>query len=389
MQTTNEDATKYGFQLLEDVREVRMSCMERRDELERQFANELETWTKYSQQTQQVISEEGYQHYGMENREILEKNLQLGFREMYNSRSRRLQTIQVQCDNDLEDLLQIRKVSLLSRTAELMAKSPETLRHLMKELLSYSRRLQDGVQQCIHTQTEQFESGVTSRLNQPEDYCYAPDITIVNVFIKHMVHLIQEEQMTFFGDDEDLVNDGPCGTSGCEEPRVVTTEKVPIAADSMIPAADGPHREATETTVHTVPPSKTPVTDQMTRPSSASEEPPTQPSLSSTTDQKPSTTKPPPTTPHMRDPPTSEEMQTSPTSPDPKLPESNPQTTATPLITTSEKPTSPDTPSPHTERPSPTTVSTPTTIKTVMTEESTTQANTEPPTKVPGTRGYC
>lgn len=386
MQTTNEDATKYGFQLLEDVREVRMSCMERRDELERQFANELETWTKYSQQTQQVISEEGYQQYGMENREILEKNLQLGFREMYNSRSRRLQTIQDQCDNDLEDLLQIRKVSLLSRTTELMAKSPETLRHLMKELLSYSSQLQDGVQQCIHTQTEQFESGVTSRLNQPEDYCYASDITIVNVFIKHMVHLIQEEQMTFFGDDEDLVNDSPCGTSGCEEPRVVTTEKVPIAADSMIPAADG---EATEATVHTVPPSKTPVTDQITRPSSASEEPPTQPSLSSTTDQKPSTTKPPPTTPHTRDPPTSEEMQTSPTSPDPKLPESNPQTTATPLITTSEKPTSPDTPSPHTEHPSPTTASTPTTIKTVVTEESTTQANTKPPTTVPGTRGYC
>lgn len=384
MQTTNEDVTKYGFQLLEDVRKVRMTCMERRDALERQFADELETWTKYSQQTQQVISEEGYQQYGMENRETLEKNLQLGFREMYNGRSRRLQTIQDQCDNDLEDLLQTRKVSLLRRSAELMAKSPEKLRHLIKELLSYNSQLQDGVQNCIRTQTEQFESGVTSRLNQPEDYCYASDISIVNVFIKQMAHLIQEEQITFFGDDEDLVNDGPCGASGCEEPRVVTTEKLPTVAHSMIPTAESTPKEPTEAAVSTVPPSRTLATE-ITRPPPASDEPPTSPSLPATTDEKPSTTKPPPTTPHTKDPPTSEEMQTSPTSPEPKLPESNPQTTASPLTTTSEKPSSPNTPSPHSERPTPTIISIPTTVKTDMTEDSTTPANTKP---LPGTCGY-
>lgn len=103
-------AMKYGFQLLEDIRQIRMGCEERRDELEQQFTLELQNWMKYSQQTQQAIANPDFETlYSSENREVVQETISSTYRELYSSRTRRLNVIQRQCDETLEELLQNRR----------------------------------------------------------------------------------------------------------------------------------------------------------------------------------------------------------------------------------------------------------------------------------------
>ena len=211
-------AMKYGFQLLEDIRQIRMGCEERRDELEQQFTLELQNWMKYSQQTQQAIANPDFETlYSSENREVVQETISSTYRELYSSRTRRLNVIQRQCDETLEELLQNRKMSMIILVTELMKVNMDRLKDLVRELVSYRTQLQNGLQSCIQQQATQYVSRVSSKLLEPTDYCSGPDIDILTTFLKRMLLIIMEEQAQFFGDDEDLGMHIPCGISGCGE----------------------------------------------------------------------------------------------------------------------------------------------------------------------------
>ena len=212
------NAMKYGFQLLEDIRQIRMGCEERRDELEQQFTLELQNWMKYSQQTQQAIANPNFETlYTSEKREVVQETISSTYRELYSSRTRRLNVIERQCDETLEQLLQDRKMSMIILVTELMRDNMDRLKDLVRELVSYKTQLENGLQSCIQQQATQYESRVSSKLLEPVDYCSGPDIDILTAFLKRMLLIIMEEQVQFFGDDEDLGIHTPCGTgiSGC------------------------------------------------------------------------------------------------------------------------------------------------------------------------------
>ena len=293
-------AMTYGFQLLENIREIRMGCEERQDEQERQFTVELQNWMKYSQQTEQVIGRPEFQKYLTESKETVETNLHATYKEMYLSRSRRLNVLQQQCDDKVEDLLQQRKVDMLRVVVDLMTNDLDGLRQLVTELVRYRTELQDGYLECVAMQALHHKSGLSSKLMTPEELCSVPDITILTAFLNRMLTMIALEQTSFFGDDEDLTENMPCGSSGCGE----TDE--PTDSEEM------------EVLTTATPPSKKPDTHPTTKPtdlppSPTSHELPTRPTRPHTDDY----TRPPPTTDTARDPPSSNSKQL-PTEPDTK-----------------------------------------------------------------------
>ena len=249
-------AMMYGFQLLEDIRRIRMGCEERRDELERQFTLELQNWMKYSQQTQRVISRPDFEEqYSSENRQTVEDTITSTYKEIYSSRTRRLNVIEHQCDEVLEKLLQQRKTSLLILIAELTRENMDRLNELANELLSYKTQLNDGLESCIERQRIQYESRLSSKLLPPEDYCSGPDIDILTAFLGHMLIVIMEEMTLFFGDDEDLGMDIKCGISGCREidgsteeiqtPTVLPVDAQPTTQSSRPPPSPTSHERPT------------------------------------------------------------------------------------------------------------------------------------------------
>jgi hypothetical protein len=208
----------YGFQLLEDIRQIRMVCEQRRDELEQHFTSELQNWMKYSQQTQQIMSR-SYpgDRYVEENQQVIEKTIANTYSEIYSSRSRRLSVIQSQCDDSLEELLTQRKLSMLTLITDLLSHNMQELNKIVDELATYEKQLQDGLVSCVATQAMRYESRLSSKILSPEDFCSGPDIKILAAFLKRMLDIIVEEQSQFFGDDEDLRIETPCGISGCKE----------------------------------------------------------------------------------------------------------------------------------------------------------------------------
>jgi hypothetical protein len=208
----------YGFQLLEDIRQIRMVCEQRHDELEQHFTSELQNWMKYSQQTQQIMSR-SYpgDRYVEENQQVIEKTIANTYSEIYSSRSRRLSVIQSQCDDSLEELLTQRKLSMLTLITDLLSHNIQELNKLVDELATYEKQLQDGLVSCVATQAMRYESRLSSKVLSPEDFCSGPDIKILAAFLKRMMDIITQEQSQFFGDDEDLRIETPCGTSGCKE----------------------------------------------------------------------------------------------------------------------------------------------------------------------------
>ena len=210
-------AMTYGFKLLEEIRQIRMGCEEKRDESEQKFTLELQNWMKYSQQTQQVIAQPEFERYSSESKDVVEETLTSTYRELYSSRVRKLNVIERQCDEKLEKLLQNRKMSMLLLVADLINNDPGRLRDFVTELREYKTQLHNGLQSCIERQALQYESRLSSKVLAPEDYCLGPDIEILTVFLNRMLDIIREEQENFFGDDEDLGIDTPCGISGCQE----------------------------------------------------------------------------------------------------------------------------------------------------------------------------
>lgn len=220
----------YGFQLLEDIHQIRIVCEQRRDELEQHFITELQNWMKYSQQTQ-IMS----RFFDDQQKEkVIKDTIANTYSEIYSSRKRRLNVIQSQCDKSLEELLTQRKLSMLSLTIDFLSSDIDKLNRLVKELTSYEKQLQDGLMSCIATQAMQYESRLSSKVLQPEEYCSGPDINILTTFLNRMLDVIAKETALFFGDDEDLTIERPCGISGCEE----NTNPPPESQSPLILIAD-------------------------------------------------------------------------------------------------------------------------------------------------------
>jgi hypothetical protein len=276
-------AMKYGFQLLEDIRQIRMACEERRDELEQRFTSELLNWMQYSQQTQQVMSQPNFDdHYTNENRHVVEETIASTYRELYSSRIRRLNVIERQCDHSLENLLQRRKLSMLTLLAELMGHSPGKLNELVREMVRYKTQLQDGLEDCISRQEAHYDSRLSSKVLLPEDYCSGPDIDILTAFLDQMLNIIAQEQTNFFGDDEDLGVETPCGLSGCGEyphsklPQAEVdsqqTAQAPLSPSSPLSSSEPPTAiyNDEEVTGTTPPPSPTSTEAEQATPKSMS-----------------------------------------------------------------------------------------------------------------------
>ena len=257
----------YGFQLLEDIRQIRMVCEERRDELEQHVTTELQNWMKYAQQTQQIDD-----RYVPENPQVIKETIANTYKEIYSSRRRRLNVIEHQCDDSLEELLNQRKLSMLTLAIDLMSHNIDKLHSLVEELSSYKNKLEDGLEICIAEKTRQYESRLSSKVLPAEDYCAGPDIRILITFLDHMLDVIVKEQEQFFGDDEDLGVETPCAVSGCgafknpplhtSTPPKVTVDTAPTKPPSS-PPFSGPSTSEIPTTVYddehiTSPPSRSP-----------------------------------------------------------------------------------------------------------------------------------
>ena len=247
----------YGFQLLEDIRQIRIICEERRDELEQHFVTDLQNWMKYAQQTQQIMRATGVfggEYSTQENQQVVEETIANTYKEIYASRRRRLNVIETQCDDSLEELLNQRKLSMTSLVLDLMSHSVGKLNFLVEELTNYKEKLQNGLEECITERATQYESRLSSKVLPPEDYCEGPDIRILVNFLDRMLELIVIEQEGFFGDDEDLGTESPCAESGCEEYSLPhSTLPPPIMTDaettrpSSLSTSAIPIREPAET----------------------------------------------------------------------------------------------------------------------------------------------
>ena len=234
----------YGFQLLEDVRQIRMVCEERRDELEQQFVIELQNWMKYSQQTQQVMSRSGFDdRYYHEDKQAIEETIASTYKEIYSSRKRRLTVIELQCDESLEELLNQRKLSMLTLTIDLMVHNKEKLTQIVTQLMMYKRKLKNGLVSCTTKQATQYMSRLSSKVLPPEDYCLGPDIKILLAFLDKIFDIIAQEQEQFFGDDEDLGMEPPCAISGCLQQSNTQSHTVspPVTTENTQPSEKHPH----------------------------------------------------------------------------------------------------------------------------------------------------
>ena len=246
----------YGFQLLEDIRQIRMLCEQRRNELEQHFTTELQNWMQYSQQSQLITSRSNFEGYVKEKKQVIDKTIANTYSEIYSSRKRRLNVIQSQCDNSLEQLLTQRKLSMLTLITDLLSYDRDKLNKLVNELTTYKKQLQDGVASCMATQAMQYESRLSSKVLQPEDYCSGPDIKILTAFSNRMLNIIVQEQLQFFGDDEDLAIETPCGISGCKEhpdspsesssPPTLTMDTQPTQEPYQLPQSEEPSNHVTE-----------------------------------------------------------------------------------------------------------------------------------------------
>ena len=233
MNTINKDSMMYGFQLLEKIHQVRMICEEQQDKFERQFTKDLETWTKYSLQTEQMFSRPDYKQYITEDKESIDNNMQSALADMYNARNHHLKKIQLQCDENLENLLKEHELSMIKLIADLMEHNNEILNQLIDELMSYVNQLQDGLQDCVATLTQFYNFHVASKLYEPNDFCYGPDINVLTIFLHRIQAIIWIEQSSFFGDDEDLV-ERPCGTSACGETNAQNLESEDFYTDQAL-----------------------------------------------------------------------------------------------------------------------------------------------------------
>lgn len=351
------NALTYGFKLLEDIRQIRMGCEERRDELERNFTLELQNWMKYTQQAQQVIDQPDFEKYSSESRNVVEETISSTYRELYSRRMRKLTAIERHCDDELNELLQSRKSSMLLLVANLINTDPGRLKNLVTELIEYKAQLQNGLQSCIERQASQYVSRLSSKVLAPEDHCSGPDIQILTAFLDRMLDIIEEEQADFFGDDEDLgIDTTPCGISGCQE-----MEKAQDITHSGLPPS------TTQPSTHTThPPSSPP--SELPHPHDSTQPPPTESTQIPMTDMK-------------AHPPTSEfstEPDTIPTTSTVTSPQTDPETKPAPSTSTETTTESTDqTPTASTDQTTSVDTAPPTTPISIQTE---TTLETEPPT---------
>ena len=263
----SENGMIFGFQLLEEIRQTRIACEDRRDELEQQFTVELNNWIKYSRQTQQVMAKPDFENqYTSESRQIIENTIVNTYREIYSSRRRRLSVVEHQCNDALEELLQQRKRSMLALVADLIKHDINQLNALVSELVYYREQLHDGLQRCI----ESMQHGIklSSKVLQPEEYCYSPDIEILTAFLNRMLDIIMEEQASFF-DDEDLSFGTPCSVSGCGEiDDISDKEEDPTSIHTLsnLPASVTSHELPTRPTSPEQMQDDTQVSDTTSRP---------------------------------------------------------------------------------------------------------------------------
>lgn len=257
----------YGFQLLEDIRQIRMVCEERRDTLEQNFTVELQNWIVYSRQTQQIMAKPEFEdQYTTENRRTIKDTISNTYKEMFSSRERRLKVVERQCNHKLEYLFQKRERSMLILVANLISKNMNKLNTLVSELLSYSTQLQDGLQRCI--QSRQYGSKLSSKILSPEEYCSSPDIEILVAFLDRMLNIIMEEQALFF-DDEDLGMETPCIVSGCDETDDVSNKDISTANFDVQPTSGTPSRLPPIATSQELPTRPTQIQDDTQQPHSS------------------------------------------------------------------------------------------------------------------------
>ena len=213
-------ALTFGFQLLEDIRNIHIECdiVQRQEELRfSKKMNDLLQYRKRVEQMENEIPKSGFSDLADANQDDIENNFDEAFEDIEIERAKKLRDLQTQCKARIDSLLAGRKREALSYAGYLMQRDPAQFAQLLFDITGYSQQLRNGLAGCIGYYRAVGENETDGGMEDPHELCYEAEIDILVEFIREVVEESNKRAQNFYGDDEDYDNSGMTGSGDEEE----------------------------------------------------------------------------------------------------------------------------------------------------------------------------
>ena len=229
-------ALTFGFQLLEDIRNIRIECdiVQRQEEL--RFSKKMNDLLRYRKQVEDAIPKSDFVDLTDANRDDIENNFDNTFEDIEIERARKLRDLQTQCKARIDSLLAGRKREALSYAQYLMQRDPAQFAQLLFDITGYSQQLQNGLAGCIGYYRAVGENETDGGMEDPRELCYEAEINILVEFIREVVEESNKRARNFYGDDEDYDNSGMAGSGDEEEERPSVPNRPPPEVPPTVPS---------------------------------------------------------------------------------------------------------------------------------------------------------
>ena len=210
-------ALSFGFQLLEDIRNIRVECdiVQRQEEL--RFSKKMNDLLQYRKQVEDLLPKSDFSDLADANRDDIENNFDDKFEEIEIERERKLRDLQTQCKARIDSLLAGRKREALTYAESLMRRDAAQFAQLMFDITGYSQQLKNGLAGCIGYYRAVGENETDGGMEDPRELCYEAEINILVEFIREVVEESNKRARNYYGDDEDYDNSGMAGSGDDEE----------------------------------------------------------------------------------------------------------------------------------------------------------------------------
>ena len=294
-------ALSFGYQLLENIRTIRVECdiVQKREEL--RFSKKMNNLLQYRKRVEDSLAKSDFSDLADANRDDIENNFDDAFEEIEIERERKLRDLQTQCKARIDSLLAGRKREALTYAESLMRRDPAQFAQLLFDVTGYSQQLRNGLAGCIGYYRAVGENQTDGGMEDPRELCYEAEINILVEFIREVVEESNKRARDFYGDDEDYDSSGMAGSGDEEEEeRPSVPNRPPPEVPLTVPS------ERTTATTNEI----SPTTDMKLDPVKEPETKGTEEYTSSPTQEATAVNTPRPHRPHLRPRPHTEGMFT-------------------------------------------------------------------------------
>ena len=295
-------ALSFGYQLLENLRTIRVECdiVQKREEL--RFSKKMNNLLQYRKRVEDSLAKSDFSDLADANRDDIENNFDDAFEEIEIERERKLRDLQTQCKARIDSLLASRKREALTYAESLMRRDPAQFAQLLFDVTGYSQQLRNGLAGCIGYYRAVGENQTDGGMEDPRELCYEAEINILVEFIREVVEESNKRARDFYGDDEDYDSSGMAGSGDEEEEeRPSVPNRPPPEVPLTVPS------ERTTATTNEI----SPTTDMKLDPVKEPETKGTEEYTSSPTQEATAVHTPRPHRPHLRPRPHTEGMFTT------------------------------------------------------------------------------